>query len=239
MPPTATAVLPTATGTSRGPGRGAGREARRGAAGGAGRAARRRAVAPCVLLRGGHQTNSLPGCRCLAPCVVSGSVRSRAPGASCAASFTAARRCAERRARIRLDLRGRGRDGATCQELGLGLVPALADGQLGRADAARARSARNRFTRRSSSEWKLIAPKPAADAQQVPRGREGPVERVELAVHGDPERLEGPLGGMAAAEAVRRRNGVADRRRPARRWSRTAAGRRSRARSSAAWRSSP
>ena len=68
----------------------------------------------------------------------------------------------------------------------------------------RARSARKRFTRRSSSEWKEIAREPAAVAQQLPGQRQRAVERAELVVHRDPDRLEDALGRVAAAEAAPR-----------------------------------
>ena len=66
----------------------------------------------------------------------------------------------------------------------------------------RARSARKRFTRRSSSEWKEIAASRPPVAQQVPGQRQRAVERVELVVHGDPDRLEDALGRVPAAEAA-------------------------------------
>ena len=67
----------------------------------------------------------------------------------------------------------------------------------------RARSARKRLTRRSSSEWNEIAAEPAARAQHLPGRGQRAVERAELVVHGDADRLEDALGGMAAAEAAR------------------------------------
>ena len=52
----------------------------------------------------------------------------------------------------------------------------------------------------------VIAVREAATlAQQLPRERQRAVERAELVVHRDPDRLEHALGGMPAAEAARRR----------------------------------
>ena len=75
----------------------------------------------------------------------------------------------------------------------------------------RARSARKRLTRRSSSEWNEMRGEAAADLEHVPGERQRLVELGELVVDGDPDRLEGPLGGMAAGEARRRRDRGGDR----------------------------
>ena len=104
-------------------------------------------------------------------------------------------------ARVVCDLAGRRHDGAAGDQLGLGLAPAHADREVGRADAAA----------RALGEEALHAPvlervegdrrEPAALAQHLPRERERAVERVELGVHRDPDRLEHSLGRAAGAEA--------------------------------------
>ena len=81
-----------------------------------------------------------------------------------------------------------------------GVRPQRADRQVGRADAAL----------RAVGEEALDAPvlqrverdrgEPAGRAQQLPGERERLVELVELAVDRDPDRLEGALGRVAAAE---------------------------------------
>ena len=73
-----------------------------------------------------------------------------------------------------------------------------------------ARATRKRLTRRSSSEWKEIAPSRPPIAQAPPGERERGVELAELVVDGDPQRLEDALGRMAAGEARRRRHGARD-----------------------------
>ena len=65
----------------------------------------------------------------------------------------------------------------------------------------RARSARKRFTRRSSSEWKEIPANRPSYAQQLPGGGQRGVELAELVVDRDADRLEGALGRVAAGEA--------------------------------------
>ena len=83
-----------------------------------------------------------------------GSGRRRSPSSS----RSLARRAAARvRPRVVRDLLRRRRDGAAREQLGLGLAPADADGSSGGQMQPRARSAKKRLTRRSSSEWKEIA----------------------------------------------------------------------------------
>ena len=70
----------------------------------------------------------------------------------------------------------------------------------------RARSARNRFTRRSSSEWNEIpANRPFGRRMSHASGQRA-VQLAELIVHDDPDGLERALGRVAAAEARGRRD---------------------------------
>src|SRR5262249_50291335 len=104
------------------------------------------------------------------------------------------------RTRVVGDLaRGR-RDRAARQQLALGRAAADADGQVGRADAAS----------RALGEEALDAPvlerverdraQDAAGRQHLPRARKAVVDLLQLGVDGDPDRLEGALGRVAAAE---------------------------------------
>ena len=97
------------------------------------------------------------------------------------------------------------------------------------------------MTRRSSSEWKEIPPSTPPVAQQRPGERERAVELLELVVDGDPQRLEGALGRVAAGEPRRRGDRRLDRvDQLLRRLDRRCARRRTIARAIApAWRSSP
>ena len=62
------------------------------------------------------------------------------------------------------------------------------------------------MTIRSSSEWNEITREPAARTQHLERRRQRALERAELVVDLDPQRLEDALGRMALAEARRRRD---------------------------------
>ena len=92
-----------------------------------------------------------------------------------------------------------------------GSRPQTQTGSSGGQTQPLARSARNCLTRRSSSEWKEIAARRPPIGSIAPGGRQRVLERVELAVDGDPDRLEGPLGRVAAAEAGRGRHPGFDR----------------------------
>ena len=74
------------------------------------------------------------------------------------------------------------------------LAAADADGRSGGQMQPRARSARKRLTRRSSSEWKEIAASRPPSRSSVPGERQRRVELAELVVDGDADRLEGALG---------------------------------------------
>ena len=129
-------------------------------------------------------------------------------------------------------------------QLGLGLAPAHADGEVGRADAARARSARKRFTRRSSSEWKEIAASRPPLAEQLPRQRErrGRASRARRSPRSGSPGTRAWRGCRRRSCAARRPAAPPRSRPPARRWSRSARGRagaRSRARSARSSGSSP
>src|SRR5579875_3952084 len=96
------------------------------------------------------------------------------------------------------DLTGRRSDRPAGEELRLGLPPADAHGKLGRTDAAP----------RALDEEALDDPvlerverdrrQTTAGREQLPRLRQRRGELRELAVHGNAERLECPLGGMTA-----------------------------------------
>src|SRR5207244_6752221 len=115
------------------------------------------------------------------------------------------------RARVVGDLAGGRRDSATVEQLGLRLVPADADGQVGRADASL----------RSCREEPLHAPvfervernpcKSTIALEHVPRQWKRSIDLRELVVDDDPQRLEDALGRMAAAEPRRRRHRADDR----------------------------
>src|SRR5204862_6039878 len=105
----------------------------------------------------------------------------------------------------------RGSEGAPRERFGLGLPAADADGKLRRTDAAPRPVAEKALHATVLERVEGDQRQPAALAQDVPRRRERAVERGELVVHRDPQCLEGPLCGMAAAEAVGRGNGGADR----------------------------
>src|SRR5215213_2052102 len=104
-------------------------------------------------------------------------------------------------ARVVGDLAGARHDRAPGDQLGLGLAPAYAHGEIGRADTAA----------RPLREEALHAPvlervegdrrEAAVLAQELPREGERATERVELRVHRDADRLEDALRGAAAAEA--------------------------------------
>ena len=92
-----------------------------------------------------------------------------------------------------------------------GVLPQTQTGRSGGQMQPRARSARKRLTRRSSSEWKEIAATRPPIFSDVPGQRERVVELRELAVDGDPDRLEGALGRVAAGEPRGRGDGGGDR----------------------------
>ena len=124
-------------------------------------------------------------------------------------------------ARVVGNLAGRGRRRARVSSSASGLRPQTQTGRSGGQMQPRARSARKRFTRRSSSEWKRDGGQAARRAQEVPGQRQRCVERAELVVHGDADRLEDALGRVAAAELRCRAPARRPRsRRPARRSSR-------------------
>ena len=65
----------------------------------------------------------------------------------------------------------------------------------------RARSARKRFTRRSSREWNEIPAKRPPSRSSGPGQRQRRVDLVELVVDRDAQRLEDALGGVTGGEA--------------------------------------
>src|SRR5687767_14830856 len=106
------------------------------------------------------------------------------------------------RARIRLHLVIGRRHRAPGQQLCLGLVAADADGQLGRTDATTRQIRKETLHGTVLERVEADRAEPAALAQQVPGGWERAVERVELAVDRDSERLEAALRRMPPAKAV-------------------------------------
>jgi len=91
-----------------------------------------------------------------------------------------------------------------------GVRPQPQTGRSGGQMQPSARAVRNRLTRLSSSEWKEMAERRPPDAD-LPGQRERALERAELVVDRDADRLEGALGGVAAAEAGGCGNRLADR----------------------------
>src|SRR4051812_4502307 len=115
------------------------------------------------------------------------------------------------RARVSLDLLRRRRERSPGQRLCLRLPAANADRELGWAHAA-ARAAGEKSLHAAVLERVERDHGEATPlAQDLPRNWKRAVERVELPVDGDPQCLERPLGGVAAAETVCRRYRGADR----------------------------
>ena len=120
-------------------------------------------------------------------------------------SLTATRRWAEARARVVGDLAGARGDAAPGDQLGLGLEAAAADRELGRADAAAGAVGEEALDPAVLERVERDRGEAAAGREHLPGLGQRRVDRVELAVDGDPDRLEGALGGVAAAEPRRRR----------------------------------
>ena len=91
------------------------------------------------------------------------------------------------------------------QQRRLGLAPARAHRQVGRADAAPGALGQEALDAAVLERVEGDAGQHAALAQQLPGQRQRGVELLQLVVDGDPERLERALGGMAAGEARRAR----------------------------------
>ena len=174
---------------------------RRGGARGRGRAADaagrrgRRAVGRATPPRSGM----------LGRCLTCGGV---ALAGSCAASFELARGAQVRRLRsgVGRDLPGVGATARRVSSSASGSWPQTQIGISGGQMQPRARSARNRLTRRSSSEWNEIAAKRPSARSSVPGERQRVVELGELVVDGDPQRLERAPGRVAAGELGRHRD---------------------------------
>ena len=99
-----------------------------------------------------------------------------------------------------------GRTGFGVRTRASGSLPQTQTGSSGGQVQPFARSRRNRFTIRSSSEWKLMTAMPPAGPEHLERGGKTRLERLELVVHLDPQRLEHPLRRMPLAEPCRRRD---------------------------------
>ena len=96
---------------------------------------------------------------------------------------------------------GRRRDRAAREQLGLGRRARSAQtGRSGGQMQPRARSARKRLTRRSSSEWNEIAASRPPSGSRSPGLGQRAVEIVQLVVDRDADGLEDALGGGAPAE---------------------------------------
>ena len=94
------------------------------------------------------------------------------------------------RAGWRRPRRASGRPSAASSSSASGSRPQAHTGRSGGQMHPCARSARKRFTRRSSSEWKEIPANRPTRAQQLPRARQRGVELAELVVDRDADRLE-------------------------------------------------
>ena len=140
---------------------------------------------------------------------------------SCLADLEGGAQVRRARARVPLELLGARGDARLVISSASGSRPQTQTGSSGGQTQPRARSARKRLTRRSSSEWKEIAPRRPPTGRIAPGQRQRPVERVELAVDGDADRLEGALGRMPAAEALGGRDRGLDRGDELGRWSRS------------------
>src|SRR3954451_18852544 len=92
------------------------------------------------------------------------------------------------------DLARRGDDRAAVDELGLRRVAAHADGQLGRADAPARAVGEEALDAAILERVEGERGEPAADLEHREGQRERLVELLQLAVDGDPDRLEGALG---------------------------------------------
>ena len=171
---TATAVRPTARGIRCPPG---GRDV-----GAARRCGRRRGAVRAAAGGGGgaHQDTARPS-----------------------ASLTAPRRCAERERGLRETSSASGEIAAPGQQLGLGLVAADADRQLRRADAAAGALGEEPLQRPVLERVEADRRQPPPGPQQLPGLGQPPLERVELPVDRDPDRLEGALRRVAGAEPRR------------------------------------
>src|SRR5205823_11438408 len=118
---------------------------------------------------------------------------------------------ARRRARVGRYLARRGCDSARRDELRLRSAPAHANGEVRRAHAATRAIGEIALHAAVLQRVERDSGEPTAFAQQVPGGRQPPVERPELVVHRDADGLEHPFGGVAAAELLGGRHGRLDR----------------------------
>ena len=115
------------------------------------------------------------------------------------------------RAGVALDLLGGRGERPPGERLRLGLAPAPADRKLRRADAASGAIGEEALHAAVLERMERDRRQAPALAQQLPGGGQRPVERVQLVVDGDPDRLEGPLRRVAAPEAVGGRDRGANR----------------------------
>ena len=106
---------------------------------------------------------------------------------------------------------GPGGSGGAAIARSSGSWPQTQTGKSGGQVQPRSCSRRNCLTIRSSSEWKRDHGEAAARAQHLERRRQRRLERAELVVDRDAQRLEDALRRMAVAEARRRRDRALDR----------------------------
>jgi hypothetical protein len=110
------------------------------------------------------------------------------------------------RARVLGGLLRRRAHGFARQETHRGLVPADADGKLGRARAPAYLGGEKPLDHPVFERVEADDGEPTAGPEHRERRRKRALERVELFVHGDPQRLKDALRRMAVAEAARGRD---------------------------------
>ena len=130
----------------------------------------------------------------------------RVVSSAASSSLRAARRCADLDLGLAAISPGVGATARRVNSSASGSWPQTQIGKSGGQMHPRARSARNRLTRRSSSEWNEIAANRPPGAEHVPGDRQRVVELGELVVDRDPQRLEGAAGRMPAGELRRHRH---------------------------------
>ena len=182
------------------------RGGRAGAGRRAGRPARRRGAGATAALRSRPRRAR----RRRAPAVAVGG--GRLSGTSSTAACGAARRRADFERGLSATSSGVGGDGAARDAAPPRACARSADRKSGGQMQPRARSAKKRFTRRSSSEWNEIAAnRPPSRSRSHARGQRA-VDLGELVVDGDPDRLEhAALGRMPAGKPRGRRHRARDR----------------------------
>src|SRR6266496_513547 len=116
-----------------------------------------------------------------------------------------------RRTRIRRGLPSTRTDRLARKRAQLGLLPADADREVGRAIAPALEVAHESLDEPVFERMEADDGEPSARSQHREGGRQCSLERPELVVDGDAQRLEDALRRMAVAEAGRRGDGGLDR----------------------------